>query len=244
MNRLLLLTDTPGTGCWNMAVDEWLLQTAVRRNLPVLRFYRWTKPTLSLGYFQHHADRAQHASSLRCPLVRRASGGGAIVHDQELTYSLTIPVTDRFSSAASEYYYDLHRLLINTLREWSITAKLVGSSRRDNSAFLCFQRRSPGDVLVEDTKIAGSAQRRSAGSILQHGSVLLTTSKAAPELTGLEQKTGYNIDLEDLMCCWRDHILNHWNMTAKDLEITPQDASTITALVDQRFASQSWTKRR
>ena len=57
MNRLLLLIDTPGTGAWNMAVDEWLLQTAGDRTSPVLRFYRWTEPTLSLGYFQRHADR-------------------------------------------------------------------------------------------------------------------------------------------------------------------------------------------
>ena len=148
MNRLLLLIDTPGTGAWNMAVDEWLLQTAGDRTSPVLRFYRWTEPTLSLGYFQRHANRVQHVSSLGCPFVRRASGGGAIIHDQELTYSLTLPLNDRFSSSALDYYYDLHRSLIEALQEWSITATLVDTDQRDDAAFLCFQRRAAGDLSL------------------------------------------------------------------------------------------------
>lgn len=244
MNRLLLLIDTPGTGDWNMAVDEWLLQTARDRSSPVLRFYRWTEPTLSLGYFQHHADRIQHASSLSCPFVRRASGGGAIIHDQELTYSLTLPVNDRFSSAALDHYYDLHRSLIEALREWSITATLVAPGQRDNAAFLCFQRRSPGDVVIADAKIAGSAQRRSAGSILQHGSVLVATSNAAPELPGIKQTASCSVDPEDLMCCWRARLLSRWNMTAHDMEINSRDVTTIKHLVDRRFAVNSWNERR
>ena len=144
MNRLLLLTDTSGNGAWNMAVDEWLLQTAGDRDSPVLRFYRWTEPTLSLGYFQHHADRAQHVSSQYCPFVRRASGGGAIIHDQELTYSLTLPLNDRFSSSALDYYYDLHRSLVEALQEWAITATLGDTDQREDAAFLCFQRSAAG----------------------------------------------------------------------------------------------------
>ncbi|MBB73410.1 MAG: hypothetical protein CMJ75_02725 [Planctomycetaceae bacterium] len=244
MNRLLLLIDTPGAGDWNMAVDEWLLQTAGDRTSPVLRFYRWAEPTLSLGYFQHHADRNQHAGSLNCPFVRRASGGGAILHDKELTYSLTLPINDRFSSMALDHYYDLHRSLIETLGEWSITATLVDPGQRDNTAFLCFQRRSPGDVVIADTKIAGSAQRRSAGSILQHGSVLLRSSKAAPELPGIQQATDCSIDIDDLMCCWRARLLSRWNMTAHDLEINGHDIAAIKHLVDQRFAIDTWNKRR
>ena len=74
-----------------MAVDEALLETAASLGVPTLRFYQWQEPTMSLGYFQEYADRLRHAASAGCPTVRRASGGGAIMHDRELTYSLAVP---------------------------------------------------------------------------------------------------------------------------------------------------------
>ena len=93
--------DEPASGAWNMALDEALLESAGDDPMATLRFYRWSEPTLSLGYFQRSAERAAHIASRDCPLVRRASGGGAILHDAELTYSLTIPTTDRWSAAAA-----------------------------------------------------------------------------------------------------------------------------------------------
>ncbi|MAV37365.1 MAG: hypothetical protein CMJ59_18135 [Planctomycetaceae bacterium] len=244
MNRLHLLRDAPASGWWNMAVDEWLLQTAATRGVPVLRFYFWAEPTLSIGYFQHLADRAGHRASQGCPVVRRASGGGAIVHDRELTYSLATPVRNRFSSTAADFFYDLHRALVDALCEWSVTATLCDPDHRDDAAFLCFQRRAPGDVVVADSKIAGSAQRRSSGSILQHGSILLTTSSSAPELAGIDQTTGCKIDPHELSRCWCDGILDRWNATADEIAVTSEDTDAITSLGTARFASHTWTQRR
>src|SRR6185295_18138238 len=96
-----LLIDPPGGGAWNMAVDEALLETAATTGQATLRFYQWQEPTLSLGYFQSVADRQQHAASLDCPVVRRASGGGAILPDRELTYSVALP-----QPVASSALYD------------------------------------------------------------------------------------------------------------------------------------------
>ncbi len=79
-----LIIDPPAAGRWNMAVDEALLLSAASRRTVTLRVYQWEVPTLSLGYFQPHAQREQHASSRHCPLVRRATGGGAIVHDRRI----------------------------------------------------------------------------------------------------------------------------------------------------------------
>ncbi|HEY1784986.1 MAG TPA: lipoate--protein ligase family protein, partial [Pirellulales bacterium] len=83
-----LLVDAPASGAWNMAVDEALVDDAAERGTCWLRFYGWSEPTLSLGYFQGHAERLVHRPSRHCPLVRRASGGGAILHDAEITYCL------------------------------------------------------------------------------------------------------------------------------------------------------------
>ncbi len=86
-----LLIDPPGAGAWNMAVDEMLLEWSAAQGGCCLRLYGWREATLSLGYFQEYADRAGHGPSRNCPVVRRLTGGGAIVHDAELTYSLVVP---------------------------------------------------------------------------------------------------------------------------------------------------------
>ena len=86
-----LILDEPSSGAWNMGVDEALREWAETAGGLGLRFYQWAPATLSLGYFQTHRSRALHAGSAQLPLVRRASGGGAIVHDRELTYSLVGP---------------------------------------------------------------------------------------------------------------------------------------------------------
>ena len=195
MATLRLLRDPPAAGAWNMAVDEALLETAAASGLTTLRFYEWSEPTLSLGYFQSAADRQRHAASRHCPLVRRSSGGGAIVHDRELTYSLALAQRDTRSAAASELLDLFHETLVETLAQFGVTSALYrpptgacdSRSAEDAASepFLCFQRRTCGDLICGHAKIAGSAQRRRRGAVLQHGSVLLAASRYAPELPGI-----------------------------------------------------------
>ena len=177
-----LIIDGPQTGAANMAVDEMLLQSAAASGLSTLRFYRWAEPTVTLGYFQSFADGDQHASSRNCPRIRRSTGGGAIVHDQELTYSLAIPLGDRWANSPQFWYDTMHQSLIDVLRPLGLDARQcrLGESRgslgelRGESPFLCFQRRALGDVLVGANKICGSAQRRQCRAMLQHGSFATT----------------------------------------------------------------------
>lgn len=191
-----------------MAVDEVLLETAADERICCLRFYQWREPTLSLGFFQTFDDRTDHATSTSCPVVRRLSGGGAILHDRELTYSFVAPAEHRWAKARDRLYSIFHATLQDVLAAHHVGAHLVPQPNSANrpptcqsaaeqpgdrnpatpprsEPFLCFQRRSPGDLLVGMHKIAGSAQRRCRGAILQHGSVLLEQSPAAPELEGL-----------------------------------------------------------
>ena len=112
-----LIIDPPADGAWNMAVDEALLKSANDSGQVTLRFYQWAAPTLSLGYFQKSADRALHRTSLGCEMVRRSSGGGAIVHDRELTYSLSLPGTNRWSSKQNDLYGSVHEAIVNYLQE-------------------------------------------------------------------------------------------------------------------------------
>src|SRR4051794_30663710 len=108
MNTLRLIVDPPLEGPMNMAIDEALLNSAATGGIATLRLYQWNKPTLSLGYFQRAAEREMHPPSLACPLVRRASGGGAILHDRELTYSIAIPEASASAAASRRLYEGIH----------------------------------------------------------------------------------------------------------------------------------------
>ena len=88
-----------GSAPWNMAVDQALLESVDKTQVPVIRFYQWESPALSLGYFQKMADRELHPASRDADCVRRATGGGAILHDRELTYSVALPFAASATSA-------------------------------------------------------------------------------------------------------------------------------------------------
>ena len=113
---LRVIIDEPNSGTWNMAIDEALLHSACDRpEQTTLRFYQWSQATLSLGYFQRFADRSMHHSSQRCHLVRRSTGGGAIIHDDELTYSITAPLRSSLSRQTTAFYDLMHESLVEAL---------------------------------------------------------------------------------------------------------------------------------
>jgi lipoate-protein ligase A len=152
-----LLVDGPASGAWNMAVDETLLRAAEAGEC-WLRFYEWSEPTLSLGYFQSYDERFGHPASLTCPLVRRASGGGAIVHDEELTYTLALPGDHPLARDTLQLYMLAHEALARALAGWRIEAELCSDPipRGAGEPFLCFSRRARGDVLL---RLPGEAQK-------------------------------------------------------------------------------------
>ena len=243
-----LMIDPPQQGAWNMAVDEALLESAAE-GITTLRFYQWSEPTLSLGYFQPLADREQHLASRKCPLVRRASGGGAILHDRELTYSFAAPVEQRFAAHIERLYYAFHETLLATLAEWDIQAELcagppAGQKPRSSEPFLCFQRRSAGDVLYRGSKICGSAQRRHRGAVLQHGSILLDCSPGAPELAGVLQLAGKTPTASNLAHAWRPRLEKQLLLAFEPASLAAVEERRAIKNQDERFAAAAWSQRR
>src|SRR5512137_350872 len=109
-NSWLLMESGPGAPAFNMALDEALLHAAPRLGRPVLRFYGWTEPAASFGYFQKYAD-IERITPLR-PLVRRPTGGGLVPHNADWTYSLAFPPTHPwYGIKATESYERVHRWL-------------------------------------------------------------------------------------------------------------------------------------
>ncbi len=197
--------DRARPGAENMAIDRQLLEAAERSGCAFVRLYRWSEPTLSLGHFQAGIDRNLHMPSRDLAMVLRASGGGAIVHHHEWTYSIAMPVGRNKIGASKELYDTVHAALVSGLQslgwaasQWTkpcaVAADAKGSDEpiacggsKPAEPLLCFQRRSCGDIVCEGYKVVGSAQRRLGSSVLQHGSILCSRSEFAPELPGLNE---------------------------------------------------------
>ncbi|MBC7351563.1 MAG: hypothetical protein H5U08_04320 [Thermogutta sp.] len=157
METCLLLIDSARNGASNMAADEWCAAWAARHGTVILRLYRWQPATLSLGYFQRYEDRHSHPASQSCPVVRRPSGGGAILHDREWTYALCLPAGHPLAKDRLSLYLTVHETLANWLQRWGVMAAVLreedlstrcSSTPSRSCPFLCFQRRTVGDIVV------------------------------------------------------------------------------------------------
>lgn len=184
MQTLSAWWDGDAEGVVNMAADEALGAAAERTGLPLIRFYGWSTPTVSLGAFQRLADAHTCPDIASAALVRRPSGGGAIVHGSDLTYALAVPKSHPLGQTAVQLYTAAHTAMAAVLQASGVDARLYAAAPLD-ADFFCFSRRAGGDLVVvraggeptaTDPKIMGSAQRRLAGAVVQHGSLLLRTN--------------------------------------------------------------------
>jgi len=181
MDTWRLITTFGADPGFNMGLDEALLEDELAP--PTLRFYTWEPDTLSLGYFQRFTD-VPAASGIdgRKPgaLVRRITGGGAIHHVHELTFSLVAPATQRlYQGPIVESYKRVHSAIAAALGELGIGAELRGESTLDSdlpATGMCFHKSSALDLVWGAKKGVGSAQRRTRGRVLHHGSIKLDSS--------------------------------------------------------------------
>lgn len=149
-----------------------------------MRWYRWQEPTLSLGYFQD--DPQLPADCMNLPQVRRLTGGGALVHDRELTYSLILPPGQTLIKKPTDLYQLVHASFVHVLSASGFPITSRGQTTHlPEEEFLCFLRADENDLVFNSQKVLGSAQRRRRGALLQHGALLLHRSAHAPELPGL-----------------------------------------------------------
>ncbi len=255
-----------------MAVDEVLLKQAAHAGVAAIRLYQWREPTLSLGYFQQYHDRRMHGASRACPVVRRPSGGGAIVHDHELTYSIVLPAAHRLARAAEELYFVVHTAFIKVLQRALIHFDLGCTLRLRESVsprppgrepFLCFERAGGGDVVLKGTgglrhsgavlaeteaarefKILGSAQRRLRGAILQHGSLLLAASPAAPELRGFNDLTGLDLAFPPLASELSARMPEILGIEPGSRQLDEELRARAEAIGREKYDLPAWNKRR
>ncbi len=252
--RLIPLAS--GLGSWNMAVDQALLESVDQTQIPMLRLYSWSAPTLSLGYFQKLSDRDHHVASRTADCVRRSTGGGAILHHHELTYSIAMPIAASHSGARMDLYHGMHEVIRKALSNWSIQANRFCDDMRhagDERSLLCFQRRSGEDLIVSGYKVLGSAQRRSRNAVLQHGSLLLRASEMAPELPGVidlgatvpssNDASTMELAKEIAQCIVGGSTLK-WSMNFVEDSLSVDELANARQIESSRFAAAAWLARR
>ncbi len=174
-----LVVDPPRPGAWNMALDEALLEAVGSgESPPTLRFYGWDPPCLSLGAFQPVADINPGAcAELGIDLVRRPTGGRAVLHHHEVTYAVVLPRAA--AGRPREAYLKICRAILRGLAGLGIRADFApAGSHRRAAGPSCFAAASDYEVLVGGRKLVGSAQVWRSGNLLQHGSVLLAADGA------------------------------------------------------------------
>ncbi|HUA38449.1 MAG TPA: hypothetical protein VMA35_08680 [Candidatus Sulfopaludibacter sp.] len=170
MNSWLLLNSGKCAPAFNMALDEALLEAMPRLQKPVLRFYGWTEPAATFGYFQKYAE-VERITPLR-PLIRRPTGGGIVPHDADWTYSLAFPPAHEWHSLkAEESYRRVHEWIQSAFAGLDIITSLAPSGHHVSPPAVCFVGHVKFDLLWQGKKIAGAAQRRNRLGLLIQGSV-------------------------------------------------------------------------
>ena len=250
--------DDTADGAETMAADELLADEAARLGRPLARFYGWTFPTVSLGGFQSIGEARSLDAISGAALVRRPSGGGAIVHGTDLTYALAVPRDHPLAHGALPLYELVHRALADVLTDLGLAARLHAGRATAAEPFFCFSRRAVGDVVAtpagrlasdDDPKVLGSAQRRLPAAILQHGSLLFAANEAvgtAGRHTGLRDLLpSITISPREIAVDWVTRIATVLGLRA---DWQPQAFPTgrhvmLTSRV-ARFRGNAWLERR
>lgn len=184
MEKWRFIVTEPMSPAMNMAVDEAILQLHGEGKVPpTVRFYTWDPATLSIGYFQKAVKEINLEEVHRQGLgfVRRPTGGRAVLHDKELTYSVIVSEEHpKMPSSVTEAYKIISMGLLHGFQNLGLSAEMVSLASEEEKekytspgSSACFDSPSWYELVVEGKKVAGSAQTRQKGVILQHGSILL-----------------------------------------------------------------------
>lgn len=257
---ILVWWDGSADAGLNMAADEALAAESLRHGGPVLRFYGWEPTSVSLGAFQRLADARGIGAIAGVPIVRRPSGGGAIVHGSDLTYAAAVPKGHPWGGSPQTFYDAFHVAFVAELLHRGLPVRRHEPRREpgpvpDAERFFCFDRRAAGDVVavrgagtIAGPKLLGSAQRRLAGCVLQHGSLLLRANAVVgPEARhpGLWDIAAVGATPRELAEAWIARVSRAAGLRAawQADGFLPGRREALSSAA-ARFADPCWTRRR
>ena len=236
-------------GPWQMACDEGLLLCGGADGVPRFRFYYWSEPTISLGYFQDHRNFLAAFPNLSgLTIVRRLTGGGAILHDREITYSMVIPAGhELYKSGPIAAYTLVHQAIADGLRalriELELRPKDPNYSRVRDEPEFCFARPCPTDLIHPTGKLVGSAQRRLPEAFLQHGSIILQRRFEEHPTTAIEDLVDNVPEPKALEQLFAGEIEKKLRLPFRKREFTVEELDRAGQLV-AKYAGMDWTVHR
>jgi lipoate-protein ligase A len=267
-----MIIDGPAPGAWNMAVDEAVFKAVeTGASPPTLRFYRWVPPAVSLGLGQI-AARSVNQNVLAeegIDLVRRPTGGKAVLHADEVTYSLCArheafpgekDILDAYRVLAGAFAAGLARLGVVS----DLVPRKKGSLRQ--KTVVCFAVPASYELLVAELKVLGSAQRRTRRGFLQHGSLPLALDlhllyrclhpdiSAGPkeahigrwrkEMAGLSDAAGRPFDWDSVVAALSKGVQESFGVSLIKGRLSSEESALAKTLLDEKYSSSSWTFRR
>lgn len=265
-----LILDTPRPGAWNMALDEAILETVGRGDaLPTLRLYAWQPACLSLGYAQSWQD--VDLAGLQAngwDVVRRATGGRAILHTDELTYSVTTaPGEPLMAGTVLESYNRLARALVAACHRLRLPVNMEEHTQPSGGGPkgpVCFEVPSAYEIVLGGKKLIGSAQARKREGILQHGTLPLhgdltritralafaseeqraqAGEKLLRRATTAESYAGQVISWEAAARAFIESFEQELGLVFEHSPASPAELERAEALVAQKYANPGWTER-
>jgi lipoyl(octanoyl) transferase len=267
-----LLITPPLDGATNMAIDEAILQAlAEGQGLPTLRFFQWEPACLSLGYNQHWQEIDEAACrALGYTWTRRPTGGRAILHTDEATYSLIIPQDDPWIEGGIVASYRVLSFgLLRGLEKLGVQAEQAGKEEVSASRQVarggpvCFDTPSRYEITWQGKKLIGSAQLRRKKMVLQHGTLplygdlnrIIETLQFSPEerdqqrrllperAVTLAQALGRTLSFSEVIEALAQGFAEQFNLTLKEAALTPREQELAERLWLEQYANEDWLKR-
>ncbi len=246
----------------NMALDETLLKSYEENpSRPTFRIYGWSKPGLSFGYSQDPSDELDLdiCKARSVPVVRRITGGGIILHGNEITYSLVCSKEDLgIRSQVEASYKVISSFLISFYAALGIDARFAcdipSEEKLGIPSTICFAAKEKYDIIVYDKKIGGSAQKRSRDTIFQHGSIplnfgagyassfLRTRPSGKPEngATSLEEILGLELKISKLSQLLRTAFVRSFNIEVSDGSLSQGEKALFSRLKNGKYETAAW----
>ena len=250
INEWLFYDAGPGHPFLNMALDEVLMK--VESDRPILRFYTWQPPSLSLGYFQRFSEMSDHPVLDRTGAVitRRMTGGDAILHIHELTFSL-VGAEGRppFDGTVESSYHRVHLGLAEGFKTLGISACLRDAGRAspgstEDPEGRCFYRVTSYDLVAGGAKLVGSAQRRTQGRVLHHGSIPLAANPLTPGASDLSGLAGRTISCLEAGEAVRIGFENFFGIRLVEWRPRRADLEASADLAGSKYGAADWVRRR
>ncbi len=259
------------TAAENMAIDQVIMDLMSKKKVPpTLRFYGWKVPTLSIGYFQKAKKEVNlpYIKENNLGFVRRMTGGRAVLHDDELTYSVIVPEDDPIMpKTVSESYRVISQGLLEGFKALGLDACLSNplKTRKENQSAACFDSPSDFELVIEGKKVAGSAQTRQRGVVLQHGSILLDLdedllfslllfpskrvrerlkrqfSQKAVAINRILPKT---VSLDEVIDAFQQGFQKGMGITLETGELTSEEKTRVQECLKERYETDEWNLRR